>query len=481
MSGAAGKRAVVVGAGPNGLSAAITLARAGVRVQVLEANPEIGGGARTEEVTLPGFRHDTGSSVYPMGKSSPFFRSLPLEQFGLRWIEPEAPLAHPLDDGTAVMLEHSVEATAAGLGTCGSAYGKLMAPLVEAWPELVGELLGPIVHVPKHAVGLARFGMHAVLPATVLGRTMFGSGVEGERARVLLAGLAGHSVMPINAALSSAVGLVLGAAGHAVGAGWPIAEGGAGRITEALAGYLRSLGGEIRTGVRVESLRELAGADAVLCDVTPRQLLRMGAGEMQSGNRRLMERFRYGPGVFKIDWALREPIPWAARDCMRAATVHLGGSMEEIAASERAPWRGEISEQPFCILVQPSLFDASRAPAGWHTAWAYCHVPNGWEGDATERIERQVERFAPGFGECVVGRKVWGTRALEAWDANLIGGDLSGGAMTSWQMAMRPTPRLWETSVDGVFLCSASTPPGGGVHGMCGFLAGMAALGYLRL
>ena len=479
MGSGAGKRAVVVGAGPNGLSAAITLARAGVRVEVFEANAEIGGGARTEEVTLPGFRHDTGSSVYPMAKSSPFFKSLPLGEFGVRWVEPDAPLAHPMEDGTAVMLEHSVEATAAGLGASGAAYAQLMAPLVEAWPDLVSELLGPIVHVPKHVLGLARFGVHAVLPATVLGRTMFGSGADGERARALLAGLAGHSVMPIDAALSSAVGLVLGAAGHAQGAGWPVVEGGAGRLTEALAGYFRSLGGEIRTGVRVESLRELAGADAVLCDVTPRQLLRMGAEGMQPGNRRLMERFRYGPGVFKIDWALREPIPWTAGECLRAATVHLGGTMEEIVASERAPWRGEVSERPFCILVQPSLFDRSRAPAGQHTAWAYCHVPNGWEGDATERIERQVERFAPGFGECVVGRKVWGTRALEAWDANLIGGDLNGGAMTPWQMAVRPTPRYWGTSIDNVFLCSSSTPPGGGVHGMCGFLGGMAALGYL--
>jgi len=480
MGGVTGKRAVVVGAGPNGLSAAVTLARAGVRVEVLEANATIGGGARTEEVTLPGFWHDTGSSVYPMAKASPFFRSLPLEEFGLRWIEPDAPLAHPMDDRTAVMLEHSLEATAAGLGSGGAAYREMLEPLVKAWPDLVGELLGPIVHLPKHAVGLARFGMHAVLPATVLGKMMFGDGVGGERGRALLAGLAGHSVMPIDAALSSAVALVLGAGGHAYASGmggWPVVEGGAGRLTEALAGYLRSLGGEIRTGVRVEALRELA--DVVLCDVSPRQLLRMGAEEMQSGNRRLMERFAYGPGVFKIDWALREPIPWAAKDCLRAATVHLGGSMEEIAASERAAWSGEVSETPFCILVQPSLFDRSRAPEGGHTAWAYCHVPQGWEGDATERIERQVERFAPGFRECVVGRKVWGTRALETWDANLIGGDLSGGAMTPWQMVVRPTPRLWETSIAGVFLCSASTPPGGGVHGMCGYLAGRKALEYL--
>ena len=477
--GSAVKRAVVVGAGVNGLSAAVTLARAGVRVEVLEANSTIGGAARTEEVTLPGFRHDTGSSVYPMGKASPFFRSLPLERFGLRWIEPEAPLAHPMDDGTAVMLEYSVEATAAGLGSAGSAYVDLMSPMVQAWPALVGELLGPLLHLPRHALSLARFGLSAVLPATVMAQMRFGFGPEGARARALVAGLAGHSVMPLDAAMSSAVALVLGAAGHTTG--WPIAEGGAQSITDALAGYLRSLDGEIRTDYRVASLRELRGSDAVLCDVTPRQLLRMGADEMQSGNRRLMERFAYGPGAFKIDWALSGPIPWAAPDCLRAATVHLGGSMEEIAASERAPFQGEVSNRPFVILVQPSLFDPSRAPAGSHTAWGYCHVPNGWDGDATERIERQVERFAPGFRECVVGRKVWGARAFEAWDANLVGGDFQGGAMTPWQMAMRPTPRLWETSVDGVFLCSSSTPPGGGVHGMCGHLAGLKALGYLGM
>ncbi len=484
MGDGAAKRAVVVGSGPNGLSAAVTLARAGVRAEVLEANATIGGGARTEEVTLPGFRHDTGSSVYPMGRSSPFFNELPLEEFGLRWIEPDAPLAHPLDDGTAVMLEHSVERTAEGLGEAGAAYRRMIEPMVKAWPELVSDVLGAIVHVPKHAVSLARFGMYGVLPATALGKMVFGSGAGGERARVLLAGLAGHSVMPIDAALSSAVGLVLGVAGHAFEnglGGWPVAQGGAQSISEALAGYLRSLGGEIRTGVRVERLRDLGGADAVLCDVTPRQLLRMGAEEMQSGNRRLMERFQYGPGIFKIDWALRGPIPWTAKDCLRAATVHLGGSMDEIAASERACWSGCVEERPFVILVQPSLFDASRAPTGGHTAWGYCHVPNGWEGDATALIEGQVERFAPGFRDVVLARKVWGTRALETWDATIVGGDISGGAMTPWQMAMRPTPRLWETSLPGVFLCSSSTPPGGGVHGMCGYLAGMKALSYLGL
>ena len=487
------QQAVVIGAGPNGLSAAVTLARAGVRVLVLEASTTVGGGARTGEVTLPGFSHDLGSSVYPMGAASPFFRSLPLGEFGLRWIEPDAPLAHPMADGTAVMLEHSVGETGAGLGReDGKAWSRLMQPMVDAWPDLVSEILGPILHLPKHALPLARFGMYGAMPASALGKMLF----DGDRAKALLAGLAGHSVMPLDAMLSSAVGLVLGAVGHAWSAGaggWPVAEGGGQAISDALAGYLRALGGEIRTGARVERLERAGGlvrlsgdgcevaAEVVMGDVTPRALVRMAGDQMQDGNRRLMQRFRYGPGIFKVDWALSEPIPWAARECGRAATVHVGGTMEEIVESERAVWNGRVSQWPYLIVVQQSLFDRTRAPEGKHTAWGYCHTPNGWEGDATQWIERQMERFAPGFHDCVLARKPWGTRALESWDANLVGGDISGGAMTPWQMAVRPTPRMWETSVDGVFLCSSSTPPGGGVHGMCGHLAGLKALKYLGL
>ncbi len=475
------KRAVVVGAGPNGLAAACALARAGLRVEVLEANATIGGGARTAELTLPGFKHDVGASAFPMGAASPVFRELGLERFGLRWVQPEAPLAHPLDDGTAVVQERSIDVTAESLGgEDGAAYRRLVGPLVEHWEELAPELLGPPVHVPRHPLPLARFGLWAVQPATLLAKTVF----KGERGRALFAGNAAHSVLPLDRPLSSAVALVLLAAGHAVG--WPVAEGGAQAISDALAACLRSYGGVIRTGVRVQSLAELGEADAVVCDVTPRGLLAMAEDELTPSYAKLLRRFRYGPGSFKVDWALDGPIPWTAAGCREAGTVHVGGTLDEIAASERAPWAGPpsgstVDAQPFVLLVQPSVCDGTRAPAGKATAWGYCHVPNGWAGDATEAIEAQVERFAPGFRERVLARRVMGTSALEAENANLVGGDLSGGAMTAWQTAMRPTPRLYETSRAGLFLCSSSTPPGGGVHGMCGYHAAQAALRFLRV
>ncbi len=464
------RRAAIVGAGPNGLSAAITLARAGVATTVFEAAETVGGAARTAELTLPGFRHDVGSSVYPLGVASPFFRELPLEQFGLRWIEPAAAMAHPLDDGSAVMLEHRLEATAAGLGGDADTWRRLMGPLVEGWAELCGEILGPVLHVPRHPLLLARFGVFAMLPATALGRMLF----RGERARALFAGCAAHSVRPLESVASSAVGLVLAATGHAVG--WPIVEGGAQALSDALAAYLVSLGGEIRTGMPISDLRELGDADAILCDVSPRQLRQIGGARLSPEYAEKMERFAYGPGAFKVDWALSEPIPWRAKECLRAATVHVGGTMAEIAAAESAPWRGEAAGRPFVLVTQPSLFDAMRAPAGRHTAWAYCHVPNGWEGSALEAIEAQVERFAPGFRECVLARHSMGTRALEQWDANLIGGDIGGGAMTLAQMVARPALSAYRTGTKGLYLCSASTPPGGGVHGMCGHLAAVRAL-----
>lgn len=464
------RRAAIVGAGPNGLSAAITLARAGVATTVFEAAETVGGAARTAELTLPGFRHDVGSSVYPLGVASPFFRELPLERFGLRWIEPAAAMAHPLDDGSAVMLEHSLEATAAGLGRDGDTWRRLIGPLVERWPELCGEILAPVVHVPRHPLLLGRFGLFAMLPATALGGMLF----RGERARALFAGCAAHSVRPLESAASSAVGLVLAAAGHAVG--WPIVEGGAQALSDALAAYLVSLGGEIRTGVRVSDLRELGDAEAILCDVSPRQLRQIAGERLSPEYAEKMEGFAYGPGAFKMDWALSEPIPWRAKESLRAATVHVGGTMEEIAAAEDAPWSGAAAARPFVLVVQASLFDATRAPAGKHTAWAYCHVPNGWEGSAMEAIEAQVERFAPGFRECVLARHVMGTQALEEWDANLIGGDIGGGAMTLGQMVARPALSAYRTGTKGLYLCSASTPPGGGVHGMCGHLAAVRAL-----
>ncbi|MEO6910267.1 MAG: NAD(P)/FAD-dependent oxidoreductase, partial [Edaphobacter sp.] len=346
----------------------------------------------------------------------------------------------------------------------------LMGPLVDGWDDLCGEVLGPVLHLPRHPLLLARFGMFGMMPATALAKMLF----RGERARALFAGCAAHAVRPLESVMSAAVGLVLGSAGQAVG--WPIVEGGAQALSDALAAYFVSLGGEIRTGVRVSDLREVGAVDAVLCDVTPRQLRKIAGDRLSPDYAKKMERFAYGPGVFKVDWALSEPIPWKARECARAATVHVGGTMEEIAAAERAPWRGEIAARPFVLVTQPSLFDATRAPEGKHTAWAYCHVPNGWEGSALEAIEAQVERFAPGFRECVLARHGMGTRALEAGDANLVGGDISGGAMTVRQMVARPTMSLYRTGRSGLYLCSASTPPGGGVHGMCGYLAALRAL-----
>ena len=473
------RRAAIVGSGPNGLSAAIRLARAGVAVTVYEGRATVGGAASTAEVTLPGFHHDLGSSVYPTGVASPFFRGLPLNEFGLRWIDPDAPLAHPLDGGTAVMLEHSLARTAEGLGADGRAYLRLMQTLVEHWEALAEEVLGPVIHLPRHPLLMARFGMFAALPATVLARTVF----RGERAQALFGGNAAHSVLPIESPFSAAVALVLAAAAHS--SGWPIAAGGAQAISNALARYFMSLGGEIVTGRWIDSLAELQ-EETILCDVSPQQMVRLAGNALPAGYVKKLDGFRYGPGAFKIDWALSQAIPWTAKDCRRAATVHLGGTLEETAASERAPWKDHAvfvdpGHRPFVLLTQPSLFDPSRAPVGKHTAWGYCHVPNGFAGKVpeavtVEQIEAQVERFAPGFRDCILARKVWSTATFEAWNPNLIGGDLSGGAMTIGQLVFRPNVSQYRTPKKGLYLCSASTPPGGGVHGMCGYHAASAAL-----
>jgi phytoene dehydrogenase-like protein len=465
----------IVGSGPNGLSAAITLAQAGVETTVYEARSIVGGAASTAELTLPGFHHDMGSSIYPMGIASPFFQTLPLADFGLRWIEPPAPLAHPLDDGTAVMLEHDLAATASGLGEDARAYTHLMQPLVDNWQSLREEVLGPVLHWPRHPLLLAGFGLKAALPALALARSRF----RGARARALFAGNAAHSVLPLENAFSAAVGLVLSAAGHTTG--WPIAAGGAQAVSEALAGYLRSIGGRIETGRHIASLDELGEPDLILCDISPRQLSRLAGNSITQKYRRALENYRYGPGAFKLDWALSEPIPWKARDCLRAATVHLGGTLEEIVVSESAPAKGRVAEKPFVLIAQPSLFDPSRAPAGKHTAWGYCHVPNGFAGDKTGQIESQVERFAPGFRDCILARHVMGPAQLETWNPNLIGGDFSGGAMTPSQLLFRPTEWQYRTSNRSIYLCSASTPPGGGVHGMCGHQAAKVALHDLGL
>jgi phytoene dehydrogenase-like protein len=463
-------KAAIIGSGPNGLSAAITLARAGLDVTVFEGRDTIGGAASTGEVTLPGFHHDLGSSIYPMGVASPFFQSLPLNNFGLRWIEPDAPLAHPLDDGTAVLLEHDLTATAVNLGPDAAAYTRLMRPLADNFPALCSEILGPVLHIPKHPILMARFGLFAALPATVLAKILF----RGQRARALFAGNAAHSVLPLESFFSAAVGLVLGAAGHAKG--WPIAAGGAQSISNAMAAYLNSLGGQILTGRTVSSLSELQDYSIILCDISPRQLNQIARDQLPASYRQSLANYQYGPGAYKLDWALSEPIPWRAKECSRAATVHVCGSLDEVADSERAPWIGQLHPNPFVLVAQPSLFDPTRAPAGQHTAWGYCHVPNGFPGDAQHMIESQIERFAPGFRDCILARKVWSTAAFESWNPNLIGGDLSGGAMSLGQLIFRPTISQYRTPRKGLYLASASTPPGGGVHGMCGYHAAKAAL-----
>ena len=464
------RAANVVGSGPNGLAAAITLAQRGVRVTVYERGPGVGGACSTGEITLPGFHHDLGSSVYPLGIASPFFRSLPLERHGLRWIEPDAPLAHPLDDGTAVMLEHSLEQTAAQLGEHdGRAWTHLLGPLVADWERLVETVMHPLSRVPRHPLGLAKFGLAAAQPAALLGKLLFRS----ERARALLAGNAAHSVLPLTHVASSGAGLVLMAAAHA--SGWPLAAGGAQALSDALASYLASLGARIYLHAGIERLDQLDPADVTLFDTSSRALDRIAGQTLTPSFRTRMRHFQQGPGAFKMDWALSAPIPWAAKECLRAATVHVCGSMAEVVRSEAASHNGRRCARPFVLLVQPSLFDPSRAPAGRHTAWAYCHVPHGSTADYTDAIESQIERFAPGFRRCILARRTSSPGALEAWNPNLVGGDVSGGAMTLSQLLTRPTAHLWRTSNPRVYLCSASTPPGGGVHGMCGFLAAQAA------
>jgi phytoene dehydrogenase-like protein len=464
--------AIVVGSGPNGLAAAITLARAGLAVLVLEANDTLGGGARTAELTLPGYRHDICSAIHPLGVSSPFFRELPLAEHGLAWIQPPTPLAHPLDDGTAVLLERSVQTTSQGLGSDAAAYQKLMAPFVANWDSLAKDVLGPLPVPPRHPFLLARFGLRALHSARGLAERVF----KGERARALFGGMAAHSTMPLERAPTAAFGLLLGIAGHAVG--WPMARGGSQQIVEALACHLRSLGGEVITGQRVDSLDELPPARAVLCNVTPRQLLRITGDRLPNRYRRTLISYRYGPGVFKVDFALDGPIPWRAAECAHAATVHVGATLEEVALAERGVWRGEHPERPFVLLAQQSLFDPTRAPEGKHTAWAYCHVPPGSTVDMAERIEAQIGRFAPGFRDRILARSTKSAVDMERHNPNYVGGDINGGVQDLWQHFTRPTFRLvpYSTPVKGVYLCSSSTPPGGGAHGMCGYFAARAAL-----
>lgn len=470
--GQRGHDAIVVGSGPNGLAAAITLAQHGRRVLVLEGADIFGGGMRSEPLTLPGFVHDVCSAVHPFGLASPFFQRLPLAEHGLRWVHPPVPLVHPLDDGTAVVLERSVRATAQRLGRDGAAYAALFGPMVRQWERLYPEVLGPALHVPRHPFLLARFGLRALPPAVWLARRLF----RDAPARAMFAGIAAHATLPLDQSPSAAFAVMLGVAGHAVG--WPLSCGGSAAIAAAMLSYLRSLGGEVVTGRRVRTLDELPPTRLTLLDVTARQFLQIAGDRLPPRYREQLANFKYGLGTFKVDWALDGPIPWRADDCHRTATVHLGGTLDEMEAGRRLLWQGQTEEYPFAIIVQPTLFDPSRAPSGKQVAWGYCHVPNGSTDDMTNRIEAQVERFAPGFRHRIIGRHTMGPAELEKHNPNLVGGDINGGEATLRQLVFRPAARLrsYRTLLPGVYLCSASTPPGGGVHGMCGYHAANAAL-----
>ena len=464
--------AVVVGSGPNGLAAAVTMARAKLSVLVLEASESIGGGTRSMPLTLPGFIHDVCSAVHPLAVGSPFFRDLPLREHGLEWIHPEIPLAHPLGGRQAVSLLRSLDDTAKSVGPDGAAYKALMNPLVENWWGLAREFLQPMIHLPRDPLAFIRFGLRAIQPAQWLTRRF-----SNEPARALFAGLAGHSFLPLTAPASAAFGLVLGAAGHAVG--WPFPRGGAQKIADALASYLQSLGGKIETSRPVATLSELPRSRTLFLDLTPRAFLKLAGNSLPNQYRHALERFPYGSGIFKIDYALNTPIPWSAEECRRAGTVHVGGTSAEIAAAEHTVARKHATAaRPFVLLAQPTLSDPSRAPTGKHVAWAYCHTPSGSVSDLTDSIEAQIERFAPGFRDCILARKTMNTVALERHNPNLIGGAVNGGALDVRHLLVRPilSAKPYRTPLPGVYLCSASTPPGGGVHGMCGYHAARLAL-----
>ncbi len=462
--------ATVVGSGPNGLAAAIALAQAGRRVLVLEGAETIGGGARTGELTLPGFRHDICSAIHPMAVSSPFFLSLPLEAHGLEWVHPEAPLAHPLDDHPAAMLERDLRATGATLGPDGEAYARWMEGWVDRWEALSADALAPL-GLPSHPFLMAGFGMAAMRKATAVAHRF-----EGPAAQALVAGLGAHSMLPLDMVPSAAIGIMLGIAGHA--AGWPFPRGGAQALSDALADHLRSLGGTVETGVPISRLDEVPTAGPVIFETAPAHLADIAGDALPSGFAGKLRRYRHGPGICKLDYALDGPIPWSDPAVRRAGTVHLGGTLEEIARSERAAWEGEHCEHPFVLLAQQSLFDPTRAPEGKHTLWAYCHVPSGSDRDVSDRIEAQIERFAPGFRDLILARHVRTATQYQSYNPNYIGGDINGGAPTLGQLFTRPTARLspYTTPHKRIFLCSAATPPGGGVHGMCGWHAAQAVL-----
>jgi phytoene dehydrogenase-like protein len=465
--------AIVVGAGPNGLAAAITMQQQGLSVLLVEGKDTIGGGMQSTELTLPGFIHDVCSAVHPLAVASPFFATLPLKEFGLEYIHPSVAAAHPFGDGTAAVLTHSVNETGALLGGDEAAYVRLIKPMVSMWPKIVTDILAPF-HFPKHPLLMAKFGLPALSSARGLSKKF-----KTTKAKALWAGMAAHSMQPLTNAATSAIALVLITTAHIYG--WPIAKGGAVSIANALADYFMSIGGKIQTNFYVQSLNQLPSSKAVLLDVTPRQLVQIAGDRFSSVYKRQLRQYRYGMGVFKIDWALREPIPFTAPECRQAGTVHLGNTLEEIAESERLAANGVHAQKPFVLLAQPSLFDASRAPAGKHTAWAYCHVPHGSQQNMTAAIEDQVERFAPGFKDCILAKHTMNTVQMEAHNPNYIGGDINGGIADLRQLYTRPSMRIspYTTSAKGIYICSSATPPGGGVHGMCGYHAARKALQHV--
>ena len=465
--------AIIVGAGPNGLAAAIVLAAAGKSVRMLEAESSIGGGTRSQALTLPGFIHDICSSVLPLARASPFFRTLPLAEYGLTYEHPPIPLAHPLDDGSAAVLDRSVAVTASGLDRDGAAYRRLMEPIVRHAELLTRQFLGP-PRPSAHLVTLARFGFPALRSAAALAAGRFRS----PQGRALFVGLGAHSMLSLRRPATASFGLVLAAAGHAYG--WPFARGGSQRVADALANLLRARGGTIALDSRVGSMQQVSTGRVVVFDLTPRQILPIASAQWPDGFNRQLQRFRYGPGVFKVDWALDGPIPWRAAACRQAGTVHVGGAFDEVVAAEEAVAAGQVAEQPFVILAQPTVADPTRSPAGKHVGWAYCHVPNGSTVDMRERIEAQVERFAPGFTSHILARHVTGPADIERHNANNVGGDINGGIADLRQLFIRPTPRLYATPNRQLYLCSSSTPPGGGVHGMCGYYAARTSLRRAR-